>query len=184
VEGEPFLLYESSRAFLDGDRRAIQARFAPRRDALDYLAMVGVLAGGLLVGVTVAQIARTRGTAEAGEAVSGLVVGGLVVIVAGYFVSRRRSAATAAVQLIREGQVLPGMLVACEGQEQTASEASLGETARAYAVTVDHRFTTPMGKEITDTAAHNRRDLRHTELPAPGTPLRVLYLDDQNYALL
>ena len=53
-----------------------------------------------------------------------------------------------------------------------------------YMVAVDYRFTAPSGDTIIDRDEHNRPDLRRAELPAPGTPLHVLFLDDATYALL
>ena len=55
---EPFLLFESSQAFLDGDPRGIRARFQFRRDVLDYIAMAFVAVGALLLMVKVMQLMR------------------------------------------------------------------------------------------------------------------------------
>ncbi len=185
MDAEPFLLHESSRAFLDGDPRGIQQRFQFRRDALDYLAMAGIVAGGLLLVVNLVQYMRgDGGSPEPGTASTTLGVAALVIAVGAYFVTSRHSAAAARARLISEGQVLPGTLVTCTGRDETTTEASLGEVTRSYLVSVDYRFAAPTGHEIADQAEHNRPDLRRIELPAAGAPVRVLYLDDQTYALL
>jgi hypothetical protein len=184
VESEPFLLYPSSQPFLDGDARAIQERFRFRRDALDYLALVGVVAGGLLLIVTMLGYAGVVGSGDRASALSALGIAVVLMAAAGYFITSRHRWAAASERMVREGKVLAGTLIACSGRAETSAEASLGEVPSAFLVTVEYRFAAPMGDEITDQAECSRPELRRRELPEPGTAVRVLYLDDQTYALL
>jgi hypothetical protein len=178
----PFLLYPSSPAFLEGDMRGILERFRFRRDALDYLAMAGIVAGMLLLIVGVAGYAGWLG---GGSSSLSAAVSAVVLIAGGaYFVNQRHSTAEAHAHLIRDGKVLPGTLITCSGRVETAAEATLGEVSRAFLVTVEYHFTTPDGEQIVDHAEHSRPDLRRAELPAAGTEVLVLYLDDRTYALL
>jgi hypothetical protein len=80
--------------------------------------------------------------------------------------------------------VLAGTMEACTARRESTTEAAFGDVTRTHVVTVDYRFTTPTGQEIADRDEHNRPDLRRTELPQPGTAVRVLYLDESTYALL
>jgi hypothetical protein len=185
TQTEPFLLHESSRAYLDGDPDGIRRRFAFRRDALDYLAMAGVVAGALLVLANLMQMARGAGRGdELNATVSALGLGVLLILAGGYYVSSRQGAAAARSRLVREGQVLPGVLASCTARDETTTEGALGEVTRSYLVAVEYRFTTPAGDERDDHDEHNRPDLRRAELPEPGAAVRVLYLDERTYALL
>ncbi len=182
---EPFLLYASSVAYLDGDARDIRRRFQFRRDVLDYLAMAGVVAGALLLLVNLMQLARggERGE-DRSAAASATALAGVLIVAGAYYVVGRHGAAAARERMIREGKVLPGTVVACAARDELSAEAALGEVTRAYRVTLEYRFTTPEGATIEAQDEHDRPDLRRAELPPPGTPVRVLYLDDQTYAVL
>jgi hypothetical protein len=118
-----------------------------------------------------------RGTAEEVSAWV-LIVVGIV------YLYSRRTAAAARRRLIRDGTVLPGRIAACTARHETTAEAAFGEVTRSYLVAVDYRFTTPAGQELTGYDEYDRPDLRHAELPEADAPVRVLYLDDRNYALL
>jgi hypothetical protein len=187
-EGEPFLLYESSRAFLDGDSSGIQQRFQYRRDFFDYLAMAGIAAGGLLLLVNIAQVVRGGGAAAAGAdsttMLSALLLSGLLIAGGMYYVTSRQNAAAARGRLVREGQVLTGTVVTSAAREETTADGSLGHFTRSYLVKVEYRFTAPAGHEITDHDEHDRPDRRGTDLPAAGASVRVLYLNDWTYVLL
>jgi hypothetical protein len=184
-DGEPFLLHESSRAFLDGDVRGIQQRFQLRRDVLDYLAIAAAATGLLLLLVKIVHLATVSGAGDdQSTTLSTVGLAGLLIAVGGYYVISRHTTAVARLRLIHEGRVLPGTLVECTGRDETTTEASFGEVTRSYVIAVEYRFAAPAGDEIADHDEHNRRDLRRVELPPAGTPVRVLYLDEQTYALL
>ncbi len=185
VDSEPFLLHQSSKAFLDGDPRGIRERFQFRYDALDYLAMAAIAAGFLVFLIDIARIAGWLAEDTAPDAVVAVfVVAALLVAVGFYFLDSRHRRAAAQERMIREGRVLAGTLIACAGRAETTAEASLGEVPRLFLVDVEYGFTSPTGQDITDHAEHSRPDLRRAELPEAGTPVRVLYLDDHAYALL
>jgi hypothetical protein len=116
--------------------------------------------------------------------VSSLVLGGLFIAAGMYYVTSRQSAAAARLRLIQYGQVLPGTILTCSARHETTTEAALGEVTRSYLITAEYCFKTPAGDAVTDRDEHHRPDLRKTELPSAGTPVRVLYLDDGTYALL
>jgi hypothetical protein len=182
---DPFLLHESSPAFLRGDRSGIEKRFQYRRDIFDYGAMIGVAVGALLLTVNIAHLVRgTASNTEQTSAVAALALAGLMIAAGGYYVTSRMAAAKTRARLIHEGRVLPGSVIACVGRELTTSEAALGEVGESYLVAVEYRFTMPMGEERTDHDESNRRDLRRVDLPGAGAPIRVLYLDERTYALL
>jgi hypothetical protein len=184
-ETEPFLLYESSRAFLDGDPRGIRARFQFRRDVLDYVAMAFIFVGGLLLVVKVMQLMHGIGDGDETHAtVSAIGLAAFLIVGGAYYVTSRHGAAAARRRMIDEGQVLPGTVVDCTARHETTTEAALGEVTRTYVVAVDYRFTPPAGDTIADRAEHDRPDLRRVEPPAAGTPVRVLYLDERTHALL
>jgi hypothetical protein len=184
AEAEPFLLHASSPAYLDGQAEAIRQRFRLRHDALDYLAMAGVVAGGLLLLVNALQLLRGTGEGDATPAVTALGLAVLLIAAGAYYVTSRHGAAAARLRMLDEGQILPGTIVACSGRQETTTEASLGEVTRAYLVSVEYRFSTPDGLEISDHDEQDRPDLRRAELPPAGAAVRVLYLDDETYALL
>lgn len=185
MESEPFLLYPSSQAFLDGEPRGIQERFQFRYDALDYLAMAGIGAGFLVFLIDIARIAGwIAEDAAPGAILSAFIVAALLVAVGFAVLDTRHRRARAQERLIREGKVLAGTITACSARAETSAEVSLGEVPRSFLVTIEYRFATPAGHEIADHAEHSRPDLRRVGLPEPGTPVRVLYLDDRTYALL
>jgi hypothetical protein len=177
-------LHQSSQAFLDGDRRGIQERFAFRRDALDYLAIAAIAVGILVFLIDLGRVAGWLPNEATEATFSAFVVAALLIAGGFYFTNSRQAAAAARTRLIREGRVLPGTLVECTGRDETTTEASFGEVTRSYLVAVEYRFTTPQGDEIADRDEQDRPDLRRCELPAAEAPVRVLYLDEQNYVLL
>jgi hypothetical protein len=183
-DGEPFLLHESSQAFLDGDQGGIGQRFAFRRDALDYLAMAAIAVGILVLVIDVARFAGWLPAESTETTVTAFILAVLLIVGGGYFVNSRQSAAAARGRLIREGQVLSGTLNECTARDETTTEGSFGEVTRSYLVAVEYRFTSPAGDEIADRDEHDRPEMRRRELPVAGAAVRVLYLDEQNYALL
>lgn len=79
--------------------------------------------------------------------------------------------------LFRDGIVLPGEIVACT--LNTHSEDC------AYALEIRYSFITPAGERLTNTQNKCRDGVESkADLPAQGTPVRVLYLTDRNYLLL
>lgn len=184
ASSEPFLLHESSAAFLHGDRSAIRKRFEFRRDAIDYFAMLAVGLGGLLFAVNLAQFVGGTKSNEESPAIPAMILGSLLIGGGIYYVTSRQSAAATRARLIDAGRVLPGQMTASSARRETSAEGALGEVTRTYVVTVEYRFTTPAGQEIADRDEHDRPDLRRVELPPADTPVRVLYLDDGVYALL
>jgi hypothetical protein len=185
AESEPFLLHESSRAYLDGDPHGIRDRFQFRRDALDYIAMAFAIAGGLLLAVKIMQLTRGVGDGDEMHAtVSAMGLAVLLIVGGTYYVTSRQRVAAARRRMVDDGQVLNGTVLECTARHETTAEAALGEVSRSYVVAVDYRFTAPSGDTIIDRDEHNRPDLRRTELPAAGTPVRVLYLDEGTHALL
>jgi hypothetical protein len=184
-ESEPFLLYESSQAFLDGDPRGIRERFQFRRDALDYIGMGFVAAGGLLLLVKALQLMREVGESdETGTTLSAIALAACLMVGGAYYVTSRHGAAAARKRMIDEGRVLHGTVVECTARHETTTEAAFGEVTRSYMVAVDYAFDMPEGDRIVDREEHNRPDLRRAELPTAGSPVRVLYLDDRTHALL
>ena len=184
-ESEPFLLHESSRAFLDGDPRGIRARFEFRRDILDYGAMALVVIGGLLLVVKVMQLMRGAGEGDEIHAnISAMALAAFLIVGAAYYLTSRHAAAAARQRMVDEGRVLPGAVIDCAARQETTTEAALGEVTRTYVVSVDYHFAPPAGDSVTDHDEHDRPDLRRAELPNAGTPVRVLYLDDGTHALL
>src|SRR5258708_18221579 len=76
---------------------------------------------------------------------------------------------------LSKGQLLPGTVVGAPGRSGSRG---------SYLVTIDYRFTSPYGQETTRGQAGNRPDLRKTALPAAGTPVTVLYVDDKLQRLM
>jgi hypothetical protein len=121
------------------------------------------------------QLARIAGM-EAGEEEIFLVVfslcwNGIVLliflsVVAGWRRVRRLS---------REGQIVRGELVSASGRRGNKGN---------YFVTVNYRFRTPGGEELSGKETATRNDLRGRELPAPGTPLSILYKDRKTHMAL
>jgi hypothetical protein len=184
-EGEPFLLYESSQAFLDGDPRGMRERFQFRRDALDYIGMGFVVAGGLLLLVKALQLMHGPGEGDDTSAtVAAIALAAVLTVGGAYYLTNRHGAAAARKRMIDEGRVLHGTVIECTARHETTTEAAFGEVARSYLVAVDYAFDMPEGDRIIDRAEHNRPDLRRAELPTAGSPVRVLYLDDRTHALL
>mgnify|MGYP001124924926 CR=1 FL=1 len=63
-EPAPFLLHESSPAFLEGDAEGLGRRFAFHRDALDYLAMAGIVVGVLVLLVNLVRFLKGAGVSR------------------------------------------------------------------------------------------------------------------------
>lgn len=76
---------------------------------------------------------------------------------------------------LSRGQLLPGTITAVRGRNGSRG---------SYLVSIDYRFTNPFGQEITKSQTGNRPDLRRAGLPAAGTPITVLYVDDKLQRLM
>ncbi len=77
--------------------------------------------------------------------------------------------------LRRKRRILPGQIVACEGQVDADGD---------FKVKVRYRFRTPRGQVITAQTSQIRNDLRRKPLPRPGTAVAVYYRNAHAYRLL
>jgi hypothetical protein len=92
-------------------------------------------------------------------------------------------------QMLRRGQIINGQLLHCRRfVTDTAHTLDPNEYGAAlssnFFIEVAYRFQTPNGKEIKGIATNKRNDLHRSKLPNFGTPIVVLYLDDENYEML
>jgi hypothetical protein len=78
----------------------------------------------------------------------------------------------------RAAQILSGEIMGITG------ETRYDQPGSPYEVSVDYRFTTPDGLVLRGSARAPRDDLRYAVLPAPGTPVRVVYMDDKTHTML
>jgi hypothetical protein len=76
---------------------------------------------------------------------------------------------------ISRGQLLPGQILRAEGKRGSKG---------SYTVSIDFGFTNPYGQQLIKKQSKNRPDLRNTPLPAVGTPVAVLYVDDNFFRLM
>ncbi len=79
--------------------------------------------------------------------------------------------------LAQRGEIIEGQLVKCSGR-MTGGKGSY------YKLTADYQFCTPDGRTVFGKQNASRNDLRRSTLPAPNTPVAVLYVDDQHHKLL
>jgi Protein of unknown function (DUF3592) len=77
-------------------------------------------------------------------------------------------------RLVREGRVLPGQVITCDGRTYKG----------VYTVKVRYRFHSPSDNELIRLATRRRNDLRKAKLAQPGTPAAVLYVNSKLYELL
>jgi hypothetical protein len=185
AEPEPFLLHPSSAAFLAGDKGATRQRLAQRRDILDGLLVVGLLAVFLFLGVTLARAGQEL-AADANPAgrVPALLLGLVLLAVGVYLQVRRVRDAAARQRLVDAGLVLAARVIACRYTEGEPAVDEHGQEKFGYRIEIDYRFTTPAGTEIRDRDETFRDDLGDAPLPDEDAPVLVLYLDDGHYALL
>lgn len=79
-------------------------------------------------------------------------------------------------RLAREGQRLGGEVIRCFGHKDSDGD---------FVVEVRFGFRSPQsGMWIEDKDSQIRKDLSAELLPSPGTPVHVLYLDDETYMVL
>lgn len=74
----------------------------------------------------------------------------------------------------RDGKNILGEIVECTGQ---ASEDD-------YSIQVRYRFQTPDGKEIIQQVSSVRNDLKNKPIPAPGTSISIIYINDEEFKVL
>jgi hypothetical protein len=86
-----------------------------------------------------------------------------------FFVSARK------VRLLRDGQILDGELLACRGELDSEKDYQLRAT---------YKFVTPEGRSLEGKAEAERNDWKDRSLPASGTPVAVLYLNDDHFRML
>jgi hypothetical protein len=68
--------------------------------------------------------------------------------------------------------------------EIIAAKSKLVGRASSYYAVITYRFQTPKGHTLTGKQSRHREDLRHTGLPPVGTPIYVLYADDDTHVML
>ncbi|MFC2038015.1 DUF3592 domain-containing protein [Chloroflexota bacterium] len=79
-------------------------------------------------------------------------------------------------KLARRGQRLAGEIIRCSGYKDSGGD---------FTVTVRFGFHSPQtGTRIEGKDSQIRKDLKGKPLPAPGTAVHVLYLDDETYMVL
>jgi hypothetical protein len=79
-------------------------------------------------------------------------------------------------KLARDGQKITGEIVHCSGGRDSDGDFELA---------VRFGFRSPQsGARIEDKDSQIRKDLKDKPLPPPGTPVQVLYLDDESYMVL
>lgn len=80
----------------------------------------------------------------------------------------------------REGQILQGEIFHSAG-----SVSSLMSPRRhTFVVKIGYRVETPTGKAVRRYVIEPRPDLEGVQLPAPGTPVYILYFNDDEHYLL
>ncbi len=177
VAPDPFFLDYASQGYLAGDDRGIRHRLAP--DQLPLQVFSGIVLA--ILGITVAQqgiaFSRTEGPQPTIEGFLGTLaalIGGVVLY------CKKFNADSAKERLIREGQILKGTVLHSEGNLCSyGSEGVVG-----YQVTITYQFVSPAQNVVTNQWGRDRDELQNGPLPAPGTEIRVLYLDDSCYVLL
>jgi hypothetical protein len=88
-------------------------------------------------------------------------------------------------RLAWEGKLVAGTIDSCTGDEYlTETESDPLENRPYTQVLVQYSFDGPSNKRLQGRASVNRDDLRTETLPQPGTPVRVLVLDDRTFAML
>ncbi len=93
--------------------------------------------------------------------------------------SRRRE------EVYATGQLLLGRVIACVATEEyyPGNSEALPERTGAYVVTLSYRFQTPTGRYLRSIERATHRDIPQP-LPDKGTPVVILYLDDDRYEAL
>lgn len=79
-------------------------------------------------------------------------------------------------RLLKNGQRLQGEIVTIKGEKRG--------TEKKFHVEVVYQVVTPEGKTLTGKQSKQRQHLTTDSLPAPGTPVWVLYADDHAHVML
>ncbi len=179
---EPFLIDCASQAFLAGDHRGILwGRFRLEQERIQFI-LAGCTLLILFPSLGLQVVALIRPTVPQPSL---QYLGGTVALIIGcvYLLIWKVKTVIAKERLVHDGKVLNGSIVRCSGRMRVvAVEGGAGE--RAYFVKIQYRFLSPQGREIISRWECNRDDLVNYRLPAESTAVLVLYLNDNNYALL
>ena len=125
--------------------------------------------------------------------VSAAILIGFILVMQGIFSPQTYATREKFQRLRQTKQILDGELIKCywRGYDYTFTSWSLLEsrthTTRDYVVLADYKFVSPeSGQLLTGTTAWEHRDwdTQKVELPPPGTPVRVLYADDDAHLML
>jgi hypothetical protein len=88
-------------------------------------------------------------------------------------------------RLFEEGRALRGRVVRFAGFDRPVPPSSWEGTGSClYAVALEYSFRTPEGREVVRKESRFAEDLKGQPLPVPGTPVLVMYLDDEHYEVL
>lgn len=82
-------------------------------------------------------------------------------------------------RFLYEGQIVEGEVLEC-----TTAVANLHPFNSAFILKIRYRFVTPDDEVLTGYVQEPREEFRGRPLPAPGTPVYVLYFDNQEHYLL
>ena len=84
----------------------------------------------------------------------------------------------------RWGQLLNGRLDAVNGRDAVRWGSKSMMTRPNYDVSFEYSFRSPSGREIGGRRVVRRNDLRQQKFPEVGSPVKVLYINDQSYCML
>ncbi len=161
-----FLLKTTHRPFVEGTGPLPTRRTAGAARAMWILTIAALAAGGVYFVLSLSR--RDTFYIYAGVVFVGL--SGLFL----WFRSRLRGKKMKEDELDARGIIVDGELV----------DASPIHSTSSYDFVCTYRFTSPRGTNLTCRTAGCRRDISGRTLPPPGTPLVVLYLDDNNFEAL
>ncbi len=179
---EPFLLDSASKAFLTDEYRSIlYSRFRREQERIQFI-LAGCALMILFPSLGLQVVALTR-PAVPQPSLQGLVCTVALIVGCVYLLVSKVTTIKAKERLVHDGEVLNGSITRCSGSMRTvAAEGGAGE--KVYFVKIQYRFVSPQGREIMSHWERDRDDLVNFRLPAEGTAVLVLYLNDNNYALL
>ncbi len=81
----------------------------------------------------------------------------------------------------RKGRLLRGIVISSHWEERPSGDSNIN-----YVLHLKVKFVTPYGQQITDKKEHNfgyRIGMKCQPAPAPGTPVAVLYVNDQKFGV-
>lgn len=187
---QPFILNPQNQPFVDGRAPRPAAVTANKSIALPVVGLFWASIGGLccgwyammgFVGMVMDVLGPDPGLVAQGAALMllvlySVVLGGSILWLIFLIVSRMNLRES----LMQQGRLIHGTVVWCKGKVHFSE----GQSSDYYHVTVTYEFQSPTGQSLWNRGVEVRDDLRGQPLPKPGTPVLVLYLDDQNYALI